>query len=403
MSSGRRNPPVWVMGLSNAPFGLVGGFVVVTLPQILAEQGVSGGHIAAITAAILSPSFWAFLFAPMLDVRFRRRTYALLFGLLTAVAAAFTVFDHSNLLMVEVIMIVSQLFSAFYQGSVGGWMGSLITREQDSLLGTWFTVANVGGSGLMIVIGGPIFLHAPRLFASVFMFVVLMLPMLLFLLIPAPKPDKLLASESFGRFWHEVASLLKRREVLIGLALFMMPSASFALTNVLGGIGKTFHASPNTVSFFAGAGSVVAGIGGSFLVPLLAKKIPLRRLYLTIGFVGATFTLTTLLLPRAPWTFALVFTGEIIFQSLAFTAANGITFEIIGPDNPLAATIFTLLMAATNLPITYMGFFDGWGLDRAGLVGGFAVDAGLSMTACILLAIGLRKWLFAPHQVPEVA
>ena len=394
----RKLPPVWMMGMTNATFGMMGGFSVVILPQLLAAQGVPGGHIAAITAAIISPGFWAFIFSPMLDVRFRRRTYALVFGFITAIGVAFTVLHHNDPAMVEVIMISAYVGAAFYQGAVGGWMGSLISKEQDSVLGTWFTVANVGAGGVIIVIGGRIILHSPPALAAAFMFIALLLPMVFFLFIPAPPPDKLLASESFGRFFREIFSLLKRREVLIGLALFIFPSASFALTNVLAGIGNDYHASANTVSFLAGAGSVLAGVGGSFLVPLLAKKIPLRPLYLAIGIVGACFTLSTLLLPRAPWTFGLVFTGEIVFQALAFTAANGITFQIIGPDNPLAATIFTLLIAVMNLPITYMGIVDGWAYDRGGLVGGFAIDAGLSMIACLLLAIVLRKWLFAPRQ-----
>lgn len=399
----RKLPPVWVMGLTNTPFGLVGGFAVFTLPQILAAQGVSGGHIAVITAAIISPGFWTFIFAPMLDVRFRRQTYALLFGLLSAICAAFTVFDHSNLLVVEIVMIASQVAASFYQGAVGGWMGSLISKEQDSMLGTWFTVSNIGVSGIFVLVGGPIFLHSPPIFAAVFMFVILMLPMLLFLLIPAPPPDKLLASESFGRFGREVLSLLKRRDVLIGLALFMLPSASFSLTNVLGGLGKDYHASANTVSLFGGVGSIIAGVGGSFLVPLIAKKFALRPLYLVIGLVGACFTFSTLLLPHAPWAFGLVFAGESIFQALAFTAANGIAFEIIGPGNPLAATIFTLLIAAMNFPIWYMGSLDGWGYDFHGLVGSFVVDAGFSTVACLLLAVVLRKWLFAPRTELEHA
>jgi PAT family beta-lactamase induction signal transducer AmpG len=292
-------------------------------------------------------------------------------------------------------MICGFTAATFCQGAVGGWMGSLISKEEDSRLGTWFNVANVGGSGVMIVAGGPIILNSPPILAAVFMGVVLLLPTVLFFFIPAPQPDPLLASESFGRFWREVASLLGRRGVLIGLALFMLPSASFALTNVLGGIGKDYQASATTVSFLAGAGSILAGVGGSFLVPQFAKKIPLRSLYLAIGIVGAGFTLATLLLPRAPWAFGVVFTGEIIFQALAFTAANGITFEIIGPNNPLAATTFTLLIAATNLPITYMGIIDGWGYDRGGLVGSFIVDAGVSMSACIVLLVVLRRWLFA--------
>jgi PAT family beta-lactamase induction signal transducer AmpG len=393
----RKSAPVWVMGLTNATFGMMAGFSVVTLPQLLAADGVPGGHIAVITAAIISPGFWAFVFSPMLDVRFRRRTYALVFGFLTALGAALTILHHDRPGMVEGIMMLAYIAASFYQGSVGGWMGSLVDKGKDSILGTWFNVANVGAGGAIIVAGGPIILHQPPMVAAVFMFFVMMLPMLLFFFIPAPPPDKLLASESFGRFFREVFSLLKRREVLIGLALFVLPSASFSLTNVLAGVGKDYHASPNAVSFLAGLGSVIAGVGGSFLVPLLAKKIHLRPLYLAIGIIGACFTLSTLLLPRAPWTFGLVFTGEIVFQALAFTAANGIAFEIIGPDNPLAATLFTLLIATMNFPIWYMGNLDGWGYDRAGIPGSFTIDAGLSIVACILLAVTLRKWLFTSH------
>jgi len=398
-SAARKRAPIWVMGLTNATFGMMAGFSVVTLPQLLAADGVPGGHIAAITATIISPGFWAFLFSPMLDVRFRRRTYAIVCGLLTALGAAFTILHHSDPVEVEAIMTTAYIAAAFYQGAVGGWMGSLTEKGQDSILGTWFNVANVGAGGIIIVAGGPVILHQPPVFAAVFMFVALLLPMVLFFFIPAPAPDPLLASESFGRFFRGVLALLKRREVLIGLALFALPSASFTLTNVLAGIGGDYHASPNTVSFLAGAGSVIAGVGGSFLVPLFAKKIHLRPLYLTIGIVGACFTLSTLLLPRAPWTFGLVFTGEIIFQALAFTVANGIDFEIIGPNNPLAATLFTLLIAASNFPIWYMGILDGWGYDHGGLVGSFLTDAGCSIAACLLLAITLRKWLFAPKQV----
>jgi hypothetical protein len=64
MNNPRRLPAVWLIGLTNAPFGLMGGFAVVAVPEMLAAQGVSGGHIAAITAAIISPSFWAFVFVP---------------------------------------------------------------------------------------------------------------------------------------------------------------------------------------------------------------------------------------------------------------------------------------------------------------------------------------------------
>jgi PAT family beta-lactamase induction signal transducer AmpG len=77
---------------------------------------------------------------------------------------------------------------------------------------------------------------------------------------------------------------------------------------------------------------------------------------------------------------------------LAFAASNAITFEVIGPDNPLAATLFTLLVAVSNLPIIYMQFLDGHGYDLAGLAGCYLTDAVLSIAACVLLAWVLKRW-----------
>lgn len=392
MSEPRRMPPIWVMGLTNSVFGLMGGFAVVTVPEMLAAQGIPGGHIAVIVAVIMSPAFWAFVLSPMLDVRFSRRTYAIVFGTLTAAAAGFTVFDHRQPALVEVVMVAGYVAASFYQGAVGGWTGSLISKEQDSKLGMWFAVANTGASGFMILFAGDMVRRFPPAAAAFLVAAGMMLPMLLFLAIPAPGPDRRLARESFGRFWGEVASLITRREVQIALALFLLPCASFSLTNVLGGVGKDFSASASLVSLFAGVGAVAAGLVGSFLLQPLARRFPLRPLYLGIGVVGGVFTLSLLALPRAPWCFAIAITGENLFQALSFATGNAITFEVIGPGNPLAATLFTLLMAASNFPIFYMGIVDGHGYDWSGITGSFITDACVSITICAILSWALRRW-----------
>jgi PAT family beta-lactamase induction signal transducer AmpG len=388
----RRLPPVWLMGLTNALFGMMGGFCVVTVPEMLAAQGVPGGHIAVITAAILSPGCWAFALAPMLDVRFSRRSYALLFGVLTAAAAGFIVFDHARPALVEAVVLCGFVAATLYQGAVGGWMGSLIEKRQDSRLGVWFAVANIGASGLMILFAGGVVERFRPAVAGALVAAAMLTPMLLFLAVPSPGPDRRLARESFGRFWAEVASLVKQREVVVALALFMLPSASFSLTNVLGGVGKAFSASQSTVSLFAGVGSVAAGLAGSFLLQPLARRFALRPLYLGVGIAGGVFTLSLLVLPRAPWSFGVAMTGECLFQALAFATGNAISFEVIGPENPLAATLFTLLMAAANLPIVYMAFIDGHGYDSDGVTGSFLTDACISIAVCLFLAWALPRW-----------
>ena len=401
MSKRRQLPPVWLMGLTNATFGMMGGFAVVTLPEMLAAQGVPGGRIAAVTAAVISPGFWVFAISPMLDVRLSRRSYALITALLTAAAVGFTVLHHRNLGQVEAVMMVGYIAASLYQGAVGGWMASLITREQDGHLGVWFAVANLGTGGLMMLAADEL-LHAVKpLVAALVLGGALLLPTLIFLALPAPTPDRRLARESFSCFWADVFSLAKRREVQVALMLFLLPSASFALTNVLGGVGKDFNASERMVSLFAGVGSAVAGVVGSLMVAPLARRFALRPLYLGIGVAGALFTLILILLPRYPWTFALAITGENLFQALAFAAANGITFQTIGPANPLASTTFTVLIAASNLSITYMSFADGLGYTRAGIGGSFVTDAGISLFVCTLLLWTIGRWHPAREQTPS--
>ncbi len=407
MNPQSRVPALWILAVPVMTFGMMGGFIIVTLPQMLAAQGVPGGHIAVAVAIIISPGFWIFLLAPFLDVRFRRRTYALVFGFLAIAATAFTVLHHSSQGKVEAVMLIGYISLALYGAAQGGWTGSLIDKEQDSRLGAWVTVCNIGGGGAGILLSGYLTEHLSPAHAAAIIFAVFLAPMAVFPLIPAPPPDKTLAGESFLRFSREVVSLLKRREVLVALILFTLPSASFALTNVLGGIGKDFHASPGLVSIFGGAGSILAGIFGCSLVPAMARKFPLRPLYLVIGMVGAGFTLSLLLLPRAPSTYGLAFLGENIFQAAAFATGFAVIYEVIGPGNPLAATIFALLSASMNFPIDYMEVIDGRGYDWRGVTGAFLADALISGAVCVLLWFVLFRVLrvreLRPASAPQPA
>ncbi len=379
------------MGLTNATFGMFAGFSVVGMPQMLAAQGIPGGRIAAITASMLSPGFWIFLLAPVLDVRFSRRAYALVFSTLAAAALGWAVAHPASVRLVEGAMLLGYVAVSLVQSAVGGWMGSLVQKHDDALLGTWFTIANIGGGGLMILVGGAIMRALPRPGAGALLGAILLLPSLTYLVLPAPAPDRKPARESFRKLFGELRAVLKRRQVLLALLLLGLPSASFTLTNVLGGIGRDFHASERTVSLLAGAGVMFAGIAGSLLLPPLAKRLPLRPLYLSVGVLGALFTFFLLLLPRTPWALGVAITGENIFQALAFSVANALTFEVIGPENPAAANLFSLLIAATNLPILYMGFVDGRAYAQGGVVGSFLTDGGISLAVCLLLGLLLVR------------
>lgn len=394
----RWRAPIWLMGLTWVPFGLITCLDAITIPQLLAARHVPEPQIALVTTLAVSPSVWFLLICPILDVRFTRRFYAMA-G--TIVAAALTPVALVNLDRLEVligVLVVANLASSVMFNAVGGWFSTVIPREQEGRLSAWLNVGNLGAFGVTAPVAIELVDRVSLPVAAVLLGVLQLLPLAIYPFIPVTPPDAKLARDSFTQFFREVGRLFERREVLIALAMFILPSASFTLSNVLGGLGNDFHSSMQWVGIIGGVSSV-ANIAASLTLPLLAKCLPLRPLYLGIGVVGGLFTLGLLLLPHTPAIFALAFLGESWFQSLAITCSIAITFEAIGRDNPLAATIFSVLTAAAILPIDYMIAVDGNAYAWYGVAGSFIADAGLGIMSCILLMLMLR-WIRLKQPMP---
>jgi MFS transporter, PAT family, beta-lactamase induction signal transducer AmpG len=391
VKSNRRVPPVWVMGISNASFGLYGGIAFFVIPQLLATQHVSEARIAGITAMALSPNFWAVVFGPMLDVRFSRRWYATAFAALAAILVFIAVINLNHLVVLEVALVTGSAAGILCTTALGGWLSTVCPKSEENKLSAWYNLAYICSTGFTMVVGGELVRHLPLRLAAGVLGALVFLPATIFLIIPAPGPDRRLAGESFTQFSREIFALLRRREVLITLLLFITPCGSFALTNLLGGVGNDFGASPRIVSLAGGAGAIVPGILGCLLYPLLAKRMPLRFLYLANGILGGLFTLSLVVLPHAPWTFSLALLGEFFFQAISYTGTVALSFEAIGQNNPLAATTFTFLIAATNVPVAYMLYLDGRAYAFGGVRGSFAADAILSIVVCVLIALLLSR------------
>jgi PAT family beta-lactamase induction signal transducer AmpG len=380
------------MGLSNATLGLSTGIIFFVIPQLLAAEHVPEAKIAATTAVAMSANFWAVIFSPILDVRHSRRWYAASFAWLASALLFIAVLNLRHLLLLEVVLTLVVTTAGLSGSALGGWLSAICPNNKQNTLSAWMNIALVCGTGIASVMGGELVRHLPVLFAAVIAGAMISLPTVIFPFMPALGPDRRLAGESFAQFNREVLALLRRRQVLIALLLFISPCSSFALTNILGGLGAEFHASPRIVSLAGGGGAFISGLLGCLIFPLIARRRRLRLLYLVNGIVGSLFTLGLILLPHAPWTFALAVLGEFLFQAGSYCIQIGLVFETIGSDNPLAATTFAFLTAATNIPVTYMMVADGRGYAIGGLAGTFAIDASVSIAACILLGL-LLYWV----------
>ncbi len=379
------------MGLANSSVGLTSGIAFFVVPQLLAAQHVSEATIAGITAAAMSSNFWPFIFGPMLDVRFSRRTYATIFAALASLLIILAITNLHRLPVLEAALVLAVAAAMLYTTALGGWLSTVCPPEDKNKLSAWINIAVIAGTGVTSGLGGELIRNLTQSTAACALGFIVFIPTTLFLFIPSTGPDGRLASESFTQFARELLQLLRRREVVLSLLLLLSPCSSFALTNLLGAMGEDFHASAREVSLAGGLGAVVSGIAGCLLFPIIAKGRSLLFLYLADGVLGSLFTLTLILLPHTAPIFLLALLGEYLFQAFAFSIQVGIMFETIGQSNPFAATTFTVLSASTYVPITYMMVLDGKGYSHGVIAGTFATDAAISIASCLLIGLLLFK------------
>ena len=379
------------MGLGNGTLGFASGIMNFVMPQLMASVHVPEPKIALITAIAISPNFWFVLFGPILDVRFSRRRYATLLAALSGTAAAVAVLSLHHLIVLQAAMVVCNASAALSASALGGWLSTIVPDEQKNPLSKWINIALVSGTGLIVGLGGELVRGLGIVPAAVLLGALVFLPASLFLLIPAPGPDGRLAGESFAQFNREILTLLKRREVVVVLLLFLSPCSSFVMPNLLGGLGADFHASARAVSFWGGVGAFIPGLLGCFIFPVIARRVRLRFFYLANGILGCLFTLSLVVMPHTTGTFAAALFGEYLFQAVAFSIQIGIVFEAIGADNPLAATTFSFLTAATNVPVTYVTLLDGRAYAKAGITGTLFVDAAIGIVTCLVAGTVLAR------------
>ena len=387
----RRRAPVWLMGLTYSTFGMYGGIVTVSMPQLLAARHIGESTIAMMSAVIVSPSFWSFLFSPILDVRFTRRWYSVTTAIAAAVLLVLAMLNLDRLAWFAAYLTAGFFSATLYQGAVGGWLASIIPSADENRLSVWVNIGNICAGGAMAMVAGALMRLLPPTAAAFLLGAAVLAPTAVFPWMPVAAADISGARGSLKRFLLDLALLLRRRDVLLALMLFIAPAATFSLTNFLAGVGQDFQASARSVALVGGAAVLLGGACGCLLFPLIDRLLPLRFLYLSIGALGALFTLASILLPRTPVSFAIAFIGQNVFQALAFTASTAITLDAIGRRNPLSATAWCLMFSAYNVPISYMLLVDGAGYGWRGVTGSYLADGGVSLLACLLLAVCLLR------------
>ena len=397
-------PPSWLIGMGVLTFGLVAGFVVTALPFLLSKAGVSLDRIATVSAVAMSPTFWAFLITPIVDVGFTRRTYSFAWAITSAASlgAALWLFSPARLSLFTALVLLAELAIVLQSAAVNGWISEFVPDAERGKVGGWMNAANLGGGALGAMV---VMWSAARLpFRTLGMMVALatVLSTLFLLRYPKPAAPQLGLRQILGGTFRSVLRTSRQPQVLTGFLLFLAPASCVAGINLFAGLGNEFHVSPQWVVWTTGAGAALTSAVGSILGGYIADRMDRAVLYISGGILAALSALVMAVTPHTQVAFTVGVLAYNGVAGLCYAAFSALGLQLVGTRNPTAGTQLALFAAATNGAIVYMTWADGQGFRLFG-VRGLLLVAGLAALGAAIPLLLFLRWRAAPDLLPQQA
>ena len=346
------------------------------------------------------PSFIVFLLGPVVDVKFKRRTYAAAAVVLCALATFGCLMLSDRIEFLGVAMFLSSLGAVLNAMAIGGWYGSLMSKEDDAKLGAWLVAANVGGFGVITMIGIGAVRAFPMPVAAALLSAPILFPLVIYALTPAPDPDDRLLHES--RAFHGRPGLVGAPAAGAAAAVAVRRAGGVIRPDQhLGRSGPRLSRSEAFVGFFGGLGAVLAGLFGSLIVNT-DRQAPGGALALSVrgragrgvhAVIDCLAAHAGAVRHRRGWSERGAVGGARAQLHHRSAVARVRT-------TPFAATQFGLLTCAAALPITYMQWLDGHAYGAGGLTAMYLTDGLCGLGAAALMTLLLRMWMKRARATP---
>jgi MFS family permease len=372
----RASAPPWLFALIAAPYGSFNGIVAVALPYVLRRHGIAVDHIARIAAIVQAPTIWYFLWAPVVDVRLRRRTWVILLSLGSALscALAIAVDGSPSVRRMTALLVTASIICQPISSAIGGLVAAVVPNASRGRTGGWsqagMVAAGILAGGVVVWLTG----HASTTTTAIVAALFIAVPAFAVLAIDEPAPPRVKLKPHLTAMFHDVTAALRRRDVQLGLVFFLSPISAGALMNLFSAVAADYHASTTTVLWVVAIAGVLTPVG-ALLGGVVCDHFDRWRVYPAAGIASAIAAGGTLLGPLRPATYLLGAAAYALATGLGYAAFMALAFDLTGSNTAASGTRFTLFMAASNTPIVYMLRLDGWGHAHFGVRGMLAVDA----------------------------
>jgi MFS transporter, PAT family, beta-lactamase induction signal transducer AmpG len=365
----------WQFGVASIPYGAFNGFIAVGLPYLLRRHGLSVQRIASISSIVQTPAIWFFLWAPIVDLKFRRRTWIVVLSAGTALCAGLAIGGAASTLPgFTALLLAASVLNQPISSAVGGLIAATVPNERRGITGGWsqtgILTGGVAAGGAVVWLVG---VGSPTMTAVVLAFIIAV-PASIALWLREPKPNASRLGEQMAFIGKDLARTLERKDVWIGLAFFLSPIGASALIDLFTAVAPDFRASNNAVLIVVGVAGVLTPLG-AIAGGVASDRFNRWRTYAAAGLLSALAASAILVARPTEWTYIWGAAGYAFAAGFAYAAFMALALELVGSNAAGSGTRFTLFMAAVNVPVVYMVRLDGFGHAHAGLRGMLGADA----------------------------
>jgi MFS transporter, PAT family, beta-lactamase induction signal transducer AmpG len=373
------------------PFGVMSGYLTVTIVYLLTQAGVPVDESAALIAMSYIPHSWKFFWAPLVDTTLSRRIWYLLAASVTALgiyATGAVPAEAASLPLLTAVVLLSNFAVTFLAMSVESLMAYGAPDKAKGRAAGWFQAGNLGGFGLG---GGAGLWMAQNFQAPWIAGTVLAAASLLCCTALAfvAEPQRVARAEKYYRtlasvvkdLWHVVRS----RRGFLGLLICFLPIGTGAASNLWSALAGDWHASADTVALVTGVLSGIVMAAGCLVGGYVCDRMDRKAAYGLFGVLMAGCAVAMALAPRSESMY-IGFTLIYAFMNgLAYAGFSAIALEAIGLG--AAATKYNLFASLSNIPIGYMTAVDGWAATRWGPGGMLYAEAAIAVLALLFFVV----------------
>jgi len=370
--------PAW-FGVLILPYGIIQGYITVTLAYLYRDSGMSVEQIAGLVGLSVVPNIFRFVWAPLVDLSFTVRKWYIVSTLLTAVGILLLGIipaKPSSIPILSIIIFISFFAVSFEVLAVSSLMAYDTPPEKMGFAGGCFNAGSVGGIG---VGGGAAtimytFLGSQWLVAAI---VSVICASCCFCLWFVNEPEATLQAEKITatvvNLLKDVWTVLKARAGVLGLLLSLLPLGTGAAGNLFAAMARDWHASIDAVALATGFWSGIITAAGCFIAGLICDVINRQLSYLLFGIFQGICAIGMAFCPHTQgfyitWTLAYAFAN-----GFAYSAFTAFVLEAIGKG--AAATKYNIYAGISNIPIYIMVMIDGWANTRWGATGTLVIEA----------------------------